>query len=264
MEDKILKVIFVSVIIFVLGLVLVPYVIVESWSISMGKPTVLEITINNIKNEVDNTIHGNKYKEKIDKYMKEKFGEAVVEKLGVVKYPANYYCKFEEIMDNGFYVSYDKKYDVCSDNFSDIISTDPKFQHLYSEWVKKQIGVDDENVEFGFTGSYETPYVEFDKITTLSEDYSEVFENTHKFYLDTIKEKNSRINEKNYIDYFYDIKDNIYEKSSYITGKPEKPYSLFVYIDNYRFIYNFPEEKIASIKKGNEKIEQTSILNYKN
>ena len=79
---------------------------------------------------------------------------------------------------------------VIGNTFSTTLTTDPKFQHLYSEWVKKQVGIEDENVELKFAGNYDTPYIEFNKITHLSDDYREVFENTHNLYLMEVWEKN--------------------------------------------------------------------------
>lgn len=71
---------------------------------------------------------------------------------------------------------------IVSDTFTSTLATDPKFQHLYSEWVKKQVGIEDENVEFKFAGNFDPPYIEFNKITSLSDDYREIFENTHNLY----------------------------------------------------------------------------------
>ena len=127
-----------------------------------------------------------------------------------------------------------------------------KFQHMYSEWLKKQVGIDDENVELEFTGNFDTPYIEFDKIKTISKDYKEIFENTHNLYLNTITVNNYNVNEQNYVNCFNKIKNDIYLKCYNITGKPNERYSLFVYIDGYRFIYNYPEEEIANISKKNE------------
>ncbi len=131
------------------------------------------------------------------------------------------------------------------------IATDPKFQHLYSEWVKKQVGIEDENVEFGFTLIFEEPYIDFDKITTLSEDYREVFENTHDLFLNKIELKNITEVNDNYIDLFYNIKNNYYYKIVDLLGSPNK-IRLSVYFDDYRFNYNFPEEELESISKMNE------------
>lgn len=86
-------------------------------------------------------------------------------------------------MDKPFEVWIDNRtHEIFGDNFYDTLLRDNKFQHLYSEWIKKQVGIDDGNVKFEFTGVYDKPYIEFDKITTLSDDYREIFENTHNLY----------------------------------------------------------------------------------
>lgn len=86
-------------------------------------------------------------------------------------------------MENSFEVWIDNRtHKVFGNNLYETLTTDVKFQHLYSEWVKKQVGIEDENVELKFAGNYDPPYIEFNKITSLSEDYREVFENTHNLY----------------------------------------------------------------------------------
>ena len=51
-------------------------------------------------------------------------------------------------MDRPFEVWVDNRtHKIFGDNFYEVLSKDPKFQHLYSEWVKRQVGIDDENVE---------------------------------------------------------------------------------------------------------------------
>ena len=193
----------------------------------------------------------------IKKYIINAYGE-VVSKVVEVEYigrrrgwhaDSEYILHFPFANDKTIYVESETQ-KIFSRDFSFAIDT--KFQHLYSEWVKKQVGIEDENVEFGFAGNYDTPYIEFNKITSLSDDCREVFENTHNLYLDTIIVNNNEINENNYIEYFNNIKDEIYNKCYRITGKPKRPHSLFVYINDYRLIYNFPEEVIASISKKNE------------
>ena len=256
MKDKILKAIFILTIAFMLYIFFAPYIMAELISLSLGHTTATEIMFSNFKEYMDSTIHTRKYNTKIDEYIIKRFGEEFSKKLKIVKNNGkNYVAKCDELMDSKFTIYYVPDGDYCNDDFDERIVSDQKFQHLYSEWVKKQVGIDDENVEFGFTGNFETPYIEFDKITTLSEDYREVFENTHNLYLDIINIEKKDINEKNYIDYFNKIKNEIYLKCYHVTGKPDKPYSLFIYVDDYRFIYNYPEEELVSIKKGKERIE---------
>ena len=107
------------------------------------------------------------------------------------------------------------------------IATDPKFQHLYSEWVKKQVGIDDENVEFGFTGTFDEPYIDFDKITTLSEDCREVFENTHNLYAKFCQVKNiTSLTEENKIEQAKFAREKYLLPAMNITGitKDKKKY----------------------------------------
>ena len=47
---------------------------------------------------------------------------------------------FEVWIDN-------RTHKIFGDNFYDTLKSDKKFQHLYSDWVKKQIGINDPNVE---------------------------------------------------------------------------------------------------------------------
>ena len=133
-----------------------------------------------------------------------------------------------------------------------------KFLHLYSEWVKKHVGIEDENVELGFSGNFDTPYIEFNKITSLSDDYREIFENTHNLFLDQIELKNKVDENDDFIDVFYNVKNNYYYKVVNLLGSPNK-ISLFVFFNDYRFIYNFPDEELASIRKDNKRIEIPSI-----
>lgn len=110
---------------------------------------------------------------------------------------------------------------ILTDNFYEVLSTDPKFQHLYSEWVKKQVGIEDEGVELGFTGNFDKPYIDFDKITSLSKDYREVFENTHNLYAWMCEVKNIKeLNENNVLVYAQTIRENYLLKAISKTGMP--------------------------------------------
>lgn len=96
-----------------------------------------------------------------------------------------------------------------------------KFQHQYSEWVKKQVGIDDDNVEFQFAGNFDNPYIEFDKITSLSEDYREIFENTHNLYAWLCEVSSIRdLTDENIIEIAKNIRENYLLKAIQITKIP--------------------------------------------
>ena len=143
----------------------------------------------------------------LEEHIKRKYGE-VVSKVVEVEYigrrrgwhaDSEYILHFPFANDKTIYVESETQ-KIFSRDFS--FATDPKFQHLYSEWVKKQVGIEDENVEFGFAGNYDTPYIEFNKITSLSDDYREVFENTHNIILLYLIKRNiSDLSKENWYDY---------------------------------------------------------------
>ena len=126
-------------------------------------------------------------------------------------------------MDKPFEVWVDKRnYQIFGDNFYEVLSRDNKFQHLYSEWVKKQVGIDDEDVEFGFTGNFDKPYIDFDKITSLSDDYREVFENIHNLYAKYCSVKNMQgINVNNKFQIASNIRIDYLSKAMVITSVPQ-------------------------------------------
>lgn len=110
---------------------------------------------------------------------------------------------------------------VIGDTFYDTLTTDPKFQHLLSEWVKKQVGIEDDNVEFQFAGNFDNPYIEFDKITSLSEDYREIFVNTHNLYAWLCEVSSIRdLTDENIIEIAKNIRENYLLKAIQITKIP--------------------------------------------
>lgn len=65
-----------------------------------------------------------------------------------------------------------------------------KFQHLYSNWVKKQVGIEDENVELYFNRAIcgsrvigDNIYIDFNKITDLNNLEEQICVNTHNIYI---------------------------------------------------------------------------------
>lgn len=89
--------------------------------------------------------------------------------------------KFSVTMNDGI---------ITRDNFYEVLIKDDKFQHLYSEWVKKQVGIEDENVELYFNRAMcgsrvigDNIYIDFDKITDLNNLEEQLCENTHNIYI---------------------------------------------------------------------------------
>lgn len=127
--------------------------------------------------------------------------------------------------------------EVLEDTFCNVFYIDHKFQHLYSNWVKKQVWIDDENVEFGFAWNFDDPYIDFDKITTLSEDYREVFENTHNLYCNKCYINNLfELNEENAKVIADELRNKYLFNASKITGMPqEKKISGHIYMSTNEF-----------------------------
>ena len=79
---------------------------------------------------------------------------------------------------------------ILSDNFCEVLLHDNKFQHLYSNWVKKHVGLEDENVELYFNRAMcgsrvigDNIYIDFDKITDLNNLEEQLCENTNNIYI---------------------------------------------------------------------------------
>lgn len=146
---------------------------------------------------------------------------------------------------------------IVNDNFYEVISNDQKFTHLYSEWVKKQVGIEDSNVEFGFAGNFDNPYIEFDKITSLSDDYREIFENTHNLYVWQCRVVNIKdLNENNKVEIAKMVREKYLSKAMSITGITKdlsKNYRGHIKLSNsnfdsdnnlkYELSYNVKDEK---------------------
>ena len=198
MKDGIGKLIFVLTIIFILLLFSSPYLFIELWNIQSGRSTIFELTINDIKDDIDSAINKDKYNKILNEYIKNKFGDSLSEKLRIIKNDGwRYVVKFDDIMDETFYIAYNTGKYSCSDNFEQVISNDKKFQHLYSEWVKNQVGIEDENVELEFKGALkgarwvgDEPYIDFSKITSLDDLEKQICKNTHNLYVSNIRINN--------------------------------------------------------------------------
>ena len=128
----------------------------------------------------NNIVYSGNNKKAYDKHIKDHYG-IVADTFELKGHYSRFWYVSTPFMEKEFSIQVVKG-KVLTDTFFSTLTTDVKFQHLYSEWVKKQVGIEDENVELKFAGNYDPPYIEFNKITSLSEDYREVFENTHNIY----------------------------------------------------------------------------------
>ena len=188
---------FLTVILIVLVILLFtwPLIIAEIWNVGAGNKPIIRTMVETIVDTVKNRKNYDKY---LNEYIEYKFGEAVASKLKIStggradtdKY--SYRVRFDEILDKNF-VIYVYSTGGCYDNFSEVLSKDQKFQHLYSEWIKKQVGIEDENVELKFKEAMKgarmvgkEPYIEFDNINSLDNLEDNICKNIHNLYLHTV------------------------------------------------------------------------------
>ena len=139
-------------------------------------------------------------------------------------------------MEKPFEVWIDNRtHEIFGNNFYETLVTDPKFQHLYSNWVKKQVGIEDENVKLYFNrascGSRnigDKPYIDFEKITSLENLEEQICENIHNLYI-----------RSNHYEQGVDIKvDNIDEITEVLNYADliEDKINSRVFIDNNHFM----------------------------
>ena len=214
----------------------------------------------NKENDIIESENYEKNTEALEKFLKEYYGQAIYE-LTTWKYIGR---RKRWLADSEFdvYLPFaDGKIFVESENQAihnhiDIVN-DKKFQHLYSEWVKKQVGIEDSNVEFGFAGNFDNPYIEFDKITSLSDDYREIFENTHNLYVWQCRVVNIKdLNENNKVEIAKMVREKYLSKAMSITGITKdlsKNYRGHIKLSNsnfdsdnnlkYELSYNAKDEK---------------------
>ena len=128
------------------------------------------------------------------------------------------------------------------------IKDDPKFLHLYSNWVKKQVGIEDENVELVI--GFNEDSIDFKEIIKLSDDYREIFESIKESGFKTIYVKNILdLNNNNYKNYFYDIKD----KYS-LNGKIDNKY-FYMELMNYDCdFFNIKESPIKPLNNSSKNL----------
>ena len=138
------------------------------------------------KDERDNT------RAVVDKWIKTYYGATV---SNVVAYKYNGRIRETSISEYKLASPFFDEYSLLVDNKTKKITNlggtgGDKFQHLYSEWVKKQVGIDDENVELYFDrascGSRiigNEPYIDFKKINSLENLEEQICKNTYDLYI---------------------------------------------------------------------------------
>lgn len=257
--EKVFAVVIITILIIVAVVFLYYYLWfkIEVNKLKNSHKTNMEIEL---QNRDDNTKIFNEYIKNAYGIVSDAFEIEI--KPAVVNYNTIFVIK-SEFMDKTFGISVDTDKKVVSDNFYEVLSTDSKFQHLYSEWIKKQIGIDDDNVEFQFAGNFDNPYIEFDKITSLSEDYREIFENTHNLYAWLCEVRNiNYLTYENKYEIAEQVRDNYLLKAMKITGIPKDERDFFGgHIDlsngNFDLDKNIKYTYVFDARNSSELIEKT-------
>ncbi|MDO5569814.1 MAG: hypothetical protein Q4G04_06940 [bacterium] len=113
--------------------------------------------------------------------------------------------------------------EITRDTFDKVFFEDPKkeFNHLYSDWLKKQIGFDDKNVEFKMWFGK----IDFENINNIEDDGDE--------YIFNLFKESSRIKSV-YIKNIKDLDDTILkEKNEYINNELMKKIDTIL-VNNYK------------------------------
>lgn len=140
-------------------------------------------------------------------------------------------------MDKTFSVTM-KDGQIIKDNFYEVLMRDEKFQHLYSEWVKKQVGIEDEGVELKFSRAKfwsrvigDDVYIDFNKITTNENLEKQICENTHNIYV------RSNYHESGIVININDSSKDIKSLLEYADDIEKKIHHLiFIYEDNSTYV----------------------------
>lgn len=236
-----MKKIFITICKIILGLLLI-ITIIYSLPNHIDELFYVKAMTHHILTEIRDTIivgvNNNKNSKALNEYLKENYGDII---YNVVEIKENHRYGSEMVynikmpfMDNMFFVFINNG-EITQVNFYDKVFYDPKFQHLYSEWVKKQVGIDDENVELYFNrascGSRnigDNVYIDFDKITALDNLEEDICKNTHNLYI-----------RSNHYEQGVDVKinniDNIKEVLNY-ADLIEKKIKPRVFIDTNHFM----------------------------
>ena len=107
---------------------------------------------------------------------------------------------------------------IIEDTFYDTIVTDSKFNHLYSEWVKKKIRCEDENVELEFdlardkhNSVQKKISIDFSSIVDVNNIEEEICRNIKNYVLYSIDKKNlDKSNKLNFLNEAKIIKAKFY------------------------------------------------------
>lgn len=206
--------------VFVFIMLLSPFILAEMMSYSTTGISSFDILRDSIKDEMNKS----KYDKILDDYLIDRFGDAIAKKMSTgtgswrnfEEY--TYLIKFDTLLNNGFNVRINKKNGVASDNIDDVLAKDDKFQHLYCEWVKKQIGCKDDNVELEFdlardkhNSVHKRISIDFKSIVDVSNIEEEICRNTKNYMLYSIdKKKLDKNNKSNFLDEAKKIKENFY------------------------------------------------------
>lgn len=151
-------------------------------------------SIRNVNNRISLDINRKNNEILLDRYLKDNYGIALTKTFIIIDATAyndsnQVYRIDTPFFENGFRIEINNaKHKVVYNNFISKLTKDPKFQHLYSEWVKKQVGIEDEDVELKI--AYNQDNLDFKQIKVLSEDYREIFELLGKFEIKTAYIKN--------------------------------------------------------------------------
>ena len=248
MRNKSILIIIISLLVIIFH----EYILVMGYTCYL---TAKHIVIDVVPETFNRIVYIKDNNEAYDKYIESKYG--IISKTFEMHNDGRFYYISTPFLKNEFVIQLTHG-KVVSDRFYGILLTDSKFQHLYSEWVKKQIGIEDENVEFQFAGNFDNPYIEFDKITSLSEDYREIFENTHNLYCNRCYVSNiDNLNAMTANEIANEIREEYLSKAVEITNIPKEKISGNIHLSTgtfkkdidksfkYRFdLHNFTSELI--------------------
>ena len=197
-----------KVISIILLLIIIIYLLPDDIDELFYIKAITHSTITEIRDIIIVQVNENKNTSALNKYLKIKFGDAIFNTIEINK-KYRYGSEMCYILKMPFVDKYSVGVEngiIVSDNFYEILSTDPKFQHLYSEWVKKQVGIEDSDVELKIAFSKDS--IDFKSIVSLSDDCHEIFKSIKESSFQTIYVKNVKgLDYKNYESLFYEIKD---------------------------------------------------------
>lgn len=180
MRNKSILIIIISLLVIIFH----EYILVMGY---MCYLTAKHIVIDVVPETFNRIVYIKNNNEAYDKYIESKYG--IISKTFEMHNDGRFYYISTPFLKNEFVIQLTHG-KVVSDRFYDILLTDSKFQHLYSEWVKKQVGIDDENIEINFKEALkgsrwvgEKPYIEFSNINSIDDLEEDICKNTHNLYV---------------------------------------------------------------------------------